>query len=70
MVDFFAVFLRNLQTVGFTDILDILIVALLIFSVIKFVRETRAVSLIKGLVILVVIMYISGWLKLNSCKVP
>ena len=66
MVDFFAVFLRNLQTVGFTDILDILIVALLIFSVIKFVRETRAVSLIKGLVILVVIMYISGWLKLNS----
>ncbi len=66
MVDFFAVFLRNLQTIGLADILDILIVTLLVFSVIKFVRETRAVNLIKGLVFLVVIMYISGWLKLNS----
>lgn len=66
MIEFFSVFLRNLQTVGLADILDILIVALLIFSVIKFVRETRAVNLIKGLAFLVVIMYISGWLKLNS----
>ncbi|MBE7045914.1 MAG: TIGR00159 family protein [Ruminococcaceae bacterium] len=66
MVDFFAVFLRNLQTIGLADILDILIVTILVFSVIKFVRETRAVNLIKGLAFLVVIMYISGWLKLNS----
>ena len=51
MVDFFAVFLRNLQTIGLADILDILIVTLLVFSVIKFVRETRAVNLIKGLVL-------------------
>lgn len=66
MVDFFAVFLRNLQTIGLADILDILIVTILVFSVIKFVRETRAVNLIKGIAFLLVIMYISGWLKLNS----
>lgn len=66
MVDFFAVFLRNLQTIGIMDVFDILIVTLLVFSVIKFVRETKAVNLIKGIVFLVVIMYISGWVNLNS----
>lgn len=66
VVEFFAVFLRNLQTIGLADILDILIVTILVFSVIKFVRETRAVNLIKGIALLLVIMYISGWLKLNS----
>ena len=66
MVGFFAVFLRNLQTIGIMDVFDILIVTLLVFSVIKFVRETKAVNLIKGIVFLVVIMYISGWVNLNS----
>ena len=66
MREVFTVFLNNLQTIRFRDILDILIVAFGIYNVIKLVRETRAVNLIKGIVIIFVITQLSGWLKLNS----
>ncbi len=64
--EIFSTFLDNLQILKFTDVLDIIIVAFCIYSVIKFVRETRAVNLIKGIVLIFVITQLSGWLNLNS----
>lgn len=47
-------FFRNIvSSIGITDILDILIVALLVYKVLGFIRETRAEQLAKGLLILV-----------------
>ena len=38
----------TVKAIGIWDILDIVIVALLIYQVIKLIRETRAMQLAKG----------------------
>jgi diadenylate cyclase len=44
------------------DVVDILLVAYLIYEALLFVRGTRAVSLIKGLVFLLVLIWATSWL--------
>lgn len=48
----------------FKDAIDILIVTLLIYGVVKLVRETRAGQLVKGLIIIVAIYIVSFYLDL------
>jgi diadenylate cyclase len=47
------------------DFLDILIVAYVIYQGIRLIRETRAIQLIKGILILLVVMQLSTWLNLH-----
>lgn len=54
-----------LKSIQITDIIDVLIVAFVFYTVIKFIRQTRAVQLLKGIAILLVVMYVSDWLQLN-----
>lgn len=56
----------NISMLRIRDILDILIVAYLIYKGAKLVRETRAAQLVKGIIILIVATQLSGWLQLNS----
>ncbi len=56
----------NLSMIRIRDILDIIIVAYLIYKGAKLVRETRAAQLVKGIVILIVVTQLSGWLQFNS----
>jgi len=44
-------------------ILDIAIVLFLIYKSVKILRKTRAWQLFKGIAILIVLTFISGWLK-------
>lgn len=48
----------------FKDAIDIIIVALLIYGVVKLVRETRAGQLVKGLFLLVILFIISSYFNL------
>lgn len=48
----------------FKDAIDILIIGLLLYGAIKLVRETRAGQLVKGLLLLVFLFLISGYLQL------
>lgn len=48
----------------FKDIVDILLVALVIYGVIKLVRETRAGQLVKGIIIVVLVWLLSSALHL------
>lgn len=48
----------------FKDAVDIIIVAFLIYGVVKFVRETRAGQLVKGLFLLVILFIISSYFNL------
>lgn len=57
---------ENLSMIRIRDVLDIVIVAYLIYKGAKLVRETRAVQIVKGIVILIVATQLSGWLQLNS----
>lgn len=50
------------------DILDILIIAYLIYKAIGFLRETRAGQLVKGLIILFGMYLIANWFDLASLK--
>ena len=48
-----------------TDTLDILIVAFVVYSLIKLVRDSRAEQLIKGIVILAMLLFLSSPSVLN-----
>lgn len=57
-----------ISSVEFNDIIDILIIAYVIYHAIGFLRESRAGQLVKGLAILFVIFVVSGWLKLTTVQ--
>ena len=60
-------FITNLTTgFGIKDVLDILIVALIVYKVLDFIRETRAQQLVKGIFVLVAAFLISDVLHLYT----
>ena len=52
--------------VGFRliDVLDIVIVAYLVYKILGFIQETRAQQLVRGLILLCVVFFLSDFLKL------
>lgn len=66
----FETFLSNVPTSLLSlrpaDILDIAIVAYLFYMLSAFVRETRAGTLIKGIILLLIFTWISNFLQLNT----
>ena len=50
-----------------SDFLDIILVAFVIFSVISLIKETRAIQLAKGLIILVCIYAIVSLANISYC---
>lgn len=60
-------YLSNLLSgVNFTDAIDILIVAFVIYKVLGFIRESRAEQLVQGLLLLVAATFLSGVLHLYT----
>lgn len=53
------------RTVQLSDMVDILIVAIVIYNIIKHFRNTRAAQLLKGIAIIFGLTYIAEWLQLN-----
>lgn len=56
--DIFRNFLRIIQSLNFFDVLDILILTFLVYYVIKLMRETRAMQLLKGILIIVILYFL------------
>lgn len=54
---------KFIQLIKVTDIIDIVIVAVLIYQILKMIRETRTMQLVKGIAILLVVLQISTWLN-------
>ena len=48
------------KTIQIRDIVDILAIAILIFGLFKLIRETRAVQLLKGILLLLVLYFVSS----------
>lgn len=57
MPEILANILANIQI---TDVLDILIVAFVVYKIMEFIKETRAQQLVKGLLFLVFATFLSG----------
>ena len=53
------IFNNVISGVGITDVIDVVIVAYLIYKILGFIRETRALQLVKGLLVLVLITVVS-----------
>lgn len=56
----------NFPAVGIVDILDILIVAYLIYKIIEWIQKTRAWVLFKGLMVIFIFWALAVLLKLNT----
>ena len=52
--------------IGITDVIDILIVAFVIYKVLGLIKQTRAQQLMKGILLLVVATFVSGALNLHT----
>ena len=49
-----------IKTIQFRDVVDILAIALLIFGLFKLIQETRAVQLLKGVIMLLIVYFLSS----------
>jgi len=59
-------FLRIISGIGLTDVVDVLIVAFVVYKVLIFIRETRAEQLVKGLLILAIAAVLADRLDLYT----
>lgn len=64
VASFFQDIGNHISTIGFADIVDILIVAYLIYKVIDLIRKTSSYNLARGLLVLLVALWLSGMFKL------
>ncbi len=59
-------FLDFLSRVNLTDIIDIVLVAYVMYQLMRIVSGTKAAQIIKGIAILLIIFFISDFFQLNS----
>ncbi len=64
--NFYNSLLSQISLLRITDIIDILIVTFCIYKALKFIRDTRTIQLLKGIVVFVIIMQGSSFLKLHT----
>jgi diadenylate cyclase len=63
--DVFVTALNGIKTMSFTDFLDVIIVAYLIYKVIGFVRKTNSYNLAKGVVFILIALWLSYIFRLT-----
>ena len=63
--DFLLTFSNYIKTIGIADAFDILIVAFLIYQLIRLIRKNNSVRVARGIVFLLVILWLSGILRLT-----
>jgi len=61
-----SLFNNVIALIGITDLIDIAIVAFVVYKVLGFIRETRAAQLVKGLVFLLVATFLSDIFNLYT----
>ena len=65
ILSWFQSFLSVIKTFEVKDAIDIICVTAVIYAIIKFVRDTKAVQLLKGLVLFLVVYFISTLFNLT-----
>ena len=63
-VEFFDNLWSVIKTIQFRDVVDILAISLIVFGLFKLIRETRAVQLLKGLLLLLAVYILSSMFNL------
>lgn len=66
-VDSAMLYLKSFfQVLKITDIIDIVLIAVLTYQLLKMIKETRAIQLVKGIAILFFVWQISAWAGLTT----
>ncbi len=63
---FYQSFINQLALVRVTDIIDIVLISYIIYKALKFIRDTRTIQLLKGVVVLIVVTQVSQLVKLHT----
>lgn len=63
--EFFSEFLGILKSVTVWNVMDILVVTFIFYKGYQLIKETRAFQLFKGIIFIILLIPISGWLHLN-----
>lgn len=66
MEKFYRTFLHQFSFIQISDVIDILIIAYVVYKGLKFIRDTKTIQLLKGIIILVVIMQLSYFVNLHA----
>ena len=64
--NFYESLLNQISLLRITDIIDILIVSFIIYKALKFIRDTRTIQLLKGIVVLIIVMQVSYFANLHT----
>ncbi len=62
----YSYILQYIKLIRIVDFLDVIIVAYVIYQAIRLISKTRAMQLLKGIIILVVATQLSEWLQFNT----
>ena len=54
------------QVLKLTDLIDILLIAVIVYQLLKILKETRAMQLVKGIFFLFLILQLSSWAHLTT----
>lgn len=65
-MDVFDLIMQYITAIRITDIIDILLVAFIIYKGANLIKNTSAGRLVKGIILIIVIMLISGFFDLNT----
>lgn len=64
--NFYQALVNQLALLRVTDVVDILIVSFIIYKALKFIRDTRTIQLLKGIIVLIVVMQVSYLVNLHT----
>lgn len=65
-MEFIEFIWQNIRSAMITDVIDILIVAYLLYRAAKLIKDTSAARIIRGVLVLLVMMQVAEWLHLNT----
>lgn len=65
MTEFFRIIINSVKTISPFSILDIIVVSYIFYKVYMLIKETRAVQLLKGILLILLLIPVSSFLQLN-----
>lgn len=64
--DFIATYIARLPSIRWVDIVEILLIAFLMYHILVWVKNTRAWSLLKGIIVIAVFILIAAYFQMNT----
>lgn len=64
--DFVATYIARMPSIRWVDIVEILLIAFLMYHILVWVKNTRAWSLLKGIIVIAVFILIAAYFEMNT----